>query len=289
VATAALISGKQHLRLLMRVLCEAAFGSDSRAHAVGFPIPEFHIHDGPIVYIRTGSSSANRRLIFWTTVSRVSPPLPPPSNGKKEKRRAVVERLAAAHLATMQGTLAETVGESNRQRLVWLSLLAMPLLFPVALPGMSSAVGGFCLLTAYGICVGRSVPLPAWLAKRKLDGRIKALLTAMVSRVIHIISWAGRPRLLSLTRPSARVFNALMLSAAGLSMMMPVPIISFDNVLPALAIVLIAWGLRLRDGLMLLAGYLVSLAAVGSVALLLWGGTHIVTELLSRVGFAFSP
>lgn len=71
-------------------------------------------------------------------------------------------------------------------------------------------------------------------------------------------------------------------------MMMPVPIISFDNVLPALAIVLIAWGLRLRDGLMLLAGYLVTLAAVGSVALLLWGGTRIVTEFLSRAGLAFS-
>ena len=30
---------------------------------------------------------------------------------------------------------------------------------------------------------------------------------------------------------------------------MPVPVISFDNVLPALAMVLTAWGLRLRDGL----------------------------------------
>ena len=208
---------------------------------------------------------------------------------KKDKRRAVVERMAAAHLATMEGTLADTVGESNRQRLVWLSLLAMPLLFPVALPGMASIVGGFCLLTAYGICVGRSVPLPAWLARRELNGPIKALLATMVSRVIRVIAWVGRPRMLLLSQPTVRVFNALMLSAAGLSMMMPVPIISFDNVLPALAIVLIAWGLRLRDGLMLLAGYLVSLAAVGSVALLLWGGTHLVAALLARAGLAVSP
>lgn len=188
----------------------------------------------------------------------------------------------------MGGTLAETVGENNRQRLVWLSLLAMPLLFPVALPGMASAVGGFCLFIAFGLCMGRSVPLPTWLAKRELNGPIKALLAKMVSRVIRVISRVGRPRMLSLSRPSARVVNAIMLSAAGLAMMMPVPIISFDNVLPALAIVLIAWGLRLRDGLMLLAGYLVTLAAVGSVALLLWGGTHIVTEFLARAGLAFS-
>ena len=185
--------------------------------------------------------------------------------------------------------MAETVGESQRQRLVWLSLLATPLLFPVALPGMATVVGGFCLLVAFGLCVGRPVPLPTWLARRELNGRIKALLTGMLSRVIRVISRVGRPRMLSLTHPSARVVNGLILFAAGLSMMMPVPIISFDNVLPALAIVLIAWGLRLRDGLMLLAGYLVTLAALASVALLWWGGAHLTTELLARMGFALSP
>jgi hypothetical protein len=221
-------------------------------------------------------------------VSRKSPSLQTPSDSRKDKRRAAAGRMAAAKLASMGGTLAETVGESNRQRLVWLSLLAMPLLFPVALPGMASAVGGFCLFIAFGLCVGRSVPLPAWLAKRELNGRIRALLARMVSRVIHVIASVGRPRMLSLSHPSARVINAIMLSASGLAMMMPVPIISFDNVLPALAIVLIAWGLRLRDGLMLLAGYVVTLVAVGSVALLLWGGSHIVTEFLYRAGFALS-
>jgi len=197
--------------------------------------------------------------------------------------------MAAAHLSTMGGTLAETVGESHRQRLVWLSLLAMPLLFPVALPGMASVVGGFCLWVAFGLCVGRSVPLPTWLARRELNGRIKVLLTGVLGRVIRVISRVGRPRMLALTHPSARVIHGLMLAAAGLSMMMPIPIISFDNVLPALAIVLIAWGLRLRDGLMLLAGYLVTLVAVASLALLWWGGAQVATELLALAGFAPHP
>ena len=78
-----------------------------------------------------------------------------------------------------------------------------------------------------------------------------------------------------------------MLCAAGLTMMVPVPIISFDNVLPALAIVLIAWGLRLRDGLMLVGGYLVTLVAIASVILLWWGGTVAATELLSLTGLTF--
>ena len=71
------------------------------------------------------------------------PRAPSRSEFLKAKRRASVERIAGAHLASMDGTMAEALGQSNRQRLVWLSLLAMPLLFPVALPGMASVVGAF--------------------------------------------------------------------------------------------------------------------------------------------------
>lgn len=206
----------------------------------------------------------------------------------KDKRRATLERIAGARLASMNGTMADAVGQSNRQRMVWLSLLAMPLLVPVALPGMASVVGAFSILIAFGFLSGQPVPLPAWLARREMNDRARMLLERMTSRVIQVIARWGRPRMLRLSDKPARVVNGLMLCAAGLSMMVPVPIISFDNVLPALAIVLISWGLRLRDGLMLLAGYLVTLAAVASVGLLWWGGTVAATELLSLMGLTFS-
>jgi hypothetical protein len=181
----------------------------------------------------------------------------------------------------MGTTIANTVGQSNRQRLVWLGLLAMPLLFPVALPGMASAVGAFCLLIAFGLCCGRPMPLPNWLARREINERLKTVVNRMLKPAIRLLSLFGRPRMLPLTDKPAQMLNGLMLSAAGASMMVPVPIISFDNVLPALAIVLISWGLRLRDGLMLLVGYLVTLVAVASVALLWWGGTFVIAKLLS--------
>ncbi len=206
----------------------------------------------------------------------------------RDKRRATVGRIAGAQLASMNGTMADAVGQSNRQRMVWLSLLAMPLLFPVALPGMATVVGAFCILIAFGLLSGQPVPLPAWLARREINGRARALLERMIGRVINVIALLGRPRMLRLSDRPARVVNGLMLCAAGLTMMVPVPIISFDNVLPALAIVLIAWGLRLRDGLMLVGGYLVTLAAIASVILLWWGGTVAATELLSLTGLTFS-
>ena len=206
----------------------------------------------------------------------------------KDRRRVVLERIAGQRMASMEGSLAQAVGQSNRQRLVWLSLLAMPLLFPVALPGMASAVGAFSLLIAYGLFVGRPAPLPEWLANREMHGRARALLKTMINPVIALMARLGRPRFLRLSNTSIRMVNGLMLSAAGLSMMIPVPIITFDNVLPALAIVLIAWGLRLRDGLMLMAGYLVTLLAVASVVFLWWGGAVVATELVSLLGLGES-
>lgn len=202
----------------------------------------------------------------------------------KDKRRSELERIAYQRMASMEGTLADAVGQSNRQRLVWLGLLAMPLLFPVALPGMASAVGAFSLLIAYGLFIGRPAPLPDWLAAREMNGRARTLLKSMISRAIKVMAVLGRPRMLPLSNTPFRILNGVMLAVAGLSMMMPVPIISFDNVLPALAIVLICWGLRLRDGLMLVAGYLVTVLAVTSVVFLWWGGAAIAAELISLSG-----
>ena len=202
----------------------------------------------------------------------------------KDKRRSKLERIAYQRMASMEGTLADAVGQSNRQRLVWLGLLAMPLLFPVALPGMASGVGAFSLLIAYGLFIGRPAPLPDWLAAREMNGRARTLLKSMISRAIKVMAVLGRPRMLPLSNTPFRILNGLMLAVAGLSMMMPVPIISFDNVLPALAIVLISWGLRLRDGLMLVAGYLVTVLAVTSVVFLWWGGAAIAAELISLSG-----
>lgn len=205
------------------------------------------------------------------------------SGQRQDRRRNAVARIASAHLSAMGGTLADTIGHDSRQRLVWLALLAMPLLFPVALPGMGSAVGVFCLLIAVGLGLGRSVPLPGWLGERSLSGRARDLLARAIARFIHLIARLGRPRWLGLSHSSARGFNALMLAIAGLSMVVPVPVVSFDNVLPALAMVLTAWGLRLRDGLMLLAGHLATLVAAASVALLWWGGSQLVVDLFGRL------
>lgn len=198
---------------------------------------------------------------------------------RRKKRQSAVERIAAAQLAAMGGTLADTIGDNNRQRLLWLGLLASPLLFPVALPGMATGVGALCVVVALGLLLSRPIPLPRWLGTLELNARVQTVLAGMVNRSLRVIARLGRPRLMMLSNRPARLFNGLMLAVAGLSMAVPVPLISFDNVLPALAIVLMAWGLRLRDGWMLLAGYLATATAVASVGLLWWGGSVAAGEV----------
>ena len=140
-----------------------------------------------------------------------------------------------------------------------------------------------CIVIALGLCISQPVPLPRWLGNLALNARVQAAIARMVNRSLRVIARVGRPRWLLLSNRPARVLNGVMLAVAGLSMAIPVPMISFDNVLPALAMVLMAWGLRLRDGVMLLAGYLVTAAALTSVTLLWWGGSVLASELLSRV------
>lgn len=195
------------------------------------------------------------------------------TESRQKKRQSAVERIAAAQLAAMGGTLADTIGDNNRQRLLWIGLLASPLLFPVALPGMATGVGALCVVVALGLLLSRPIPLPRWLGTLELNARVQTVLAGMVNRSLRVIARLGRPRWLMLSNRPARLANGLMLAVAGLSMAVPVPLISFDNVLPALAIVLMAWGLRLRDGWMLLAGYLATATAVASVGLLWWGGS----------------
>jgi len=194
--------------------------------------------------------------------------------------------MAVARIDGVGVTLADTIGTTDRQRLVWLSLLAMPLIFPVALPGMATAVGALCLIIGASLLVGRSVPLPDWIARRELSERVRSLLSRMVGRVIRVIAAVSRPRLLSLTLPPVRKLHGCMLMVAGLSMMVPVPMISFDNVLPALAIVSITWGIRLRDGLLLLVGHVTAWLAAASVLALWLGGAYLSTQLLAYAGGA---
>jgi hypothetical protein len=156
--------------------------------------------------------------------------------------------------------------------LVFCGVLAAPFLLPVTLPAMSTVFGTPMLLIGFAVMVSR-VP---WLPARLLDYRMPA---ATVRQMLgKVRGWAlrfehlVRPRLLGLSGSATiNVVNGGLIIMDVLLLMAPLPLVPFVNSVPALAIILLCFGMAERDGAVITLGYfvsLVSLAYVGGLMLL---------------------
>jgi hypothetical protein len=172
---------------------------------------------------------------------------------------------------TLRALLA-ALGEQGL--LVFCGVLAAPFLLPVTVPGMSTVLGLPMLLIGFAVMVSR-VP---WLPERLLNHSLPAPTVRGV--LARVRGWAERfehlvrPRLLALTGGRAiNVLNGVLVIAAVLLLMAPIPLVPFVNSLPALAIILLCFGMAERDGAVILLGYfttLVSAAYVGGLILLVF-------------------
>ena len=169
-------------------------------------------------------------------------------------------------------TLRELLGLVGEQGLlVFCAILAMPFLLPVSLPFMSTALGMPMLLIGIAVVMNR-VP---WLPERLLD---HALPTETVQHVLERAAHAAdrfehlvRPRLLGLTATSAvNSLNGAALVLAVLLLMAPLPFVPFANTLPGIGIILLCLGMAERDGMVIMAGYVVTLVSAVYVGTLLY-------------------
>lgn len=179
-------------------------------------------------------------------------------------------------LITLRELLA-LLGEQGL--LVFCAVLAAPFLLPVTLPTMSAVLGTPMLLIGFAVMASR-VP---WLPARLLDYRMPA---ATVRQVLgKVRAWAlrfehlVRPRLLGLTaNPTVNVVNGGLIVLDVLLLMAPLPLIPFVNSLPALAIILLCFGMAERDGAVILIGYFMSLVSLvyvgGLLVLIFYAGMH---------------
>jgi hypothetical protein len=158
--------------------------------------------------------------------------------------------------------------------LVFCGVLAAPFLLPVTVPGMSTVLGLPMLLIGFAVMVSR-VP---WLPERLLNHSLPAVT---VRGVLHKVrGWAERfehlvrPRWLGLT--GGRVINAVngaLVILAVVLLMAPIPLVPFVNSIPALAVLLLCFGMAERDGFVIAIGYFTTLVAtvyVGGLVVLLF-------------------
>jgi len=197
-----------------------------------------------------------------------------------EVRMSAALATAAAAVRDPSVTLRDLVALLGEQGLlVFCGVLAAPFLLPITVPGMSTVLGMPMLLIGFAVMLSR-VP---WLPERLLNRSLPATTVRSVLGKVH--DWAERfehlvrPRWLGLTGGRAvNALNGALILLAVLLLMAPLPLIPFVNSLPALAVILLCFGMAERDGGVIVLGYVVTLISAlyvgGLMILVLYAGLH---------------
>jgi hypothetical protein len=149
-----------------------------------------------------------------------------------------------------------------------LLILALPNVIPNPVPGLSGILGVPLVLVAAQLALGRPHPwFPKVLAERSLA---TAHFAAMVERIVpwlRRLEHLTRPRLRWLCKQPFERMLAVFCLVLAFVLALPIPL---GNILPALAVSLIALGLIEHDGIAIGAGFilgLVSLVVVSAVVI----------------------
>lgn len=189
-----------------------------------------------------------------------------------ETRMSAALAAAAATVRDPSVTLRDLLASLGEQGLlVFCGVLAAPFLLPVTVPGMSTVLGLPMLLIGFAVMVSRVPWLPERLLNYSLSaGTVRGVLQKVqgwAERFEHLV----RPRWLALTGSRAiNVLNGGLVIAAVLLLMAPIPLVPLVNSIPALAILLMCFGMAERDGLVIVLGYLLTLVAALYIGVLVY-------------------
>jgi len=186
------------------------------------------------------------------------------------------------------GTLREriSVGDllvalGDRATAALLFIFAFPNVLPTP-PGTSTVLGAPLIFLAAQLMLGRAPWLPTFVAKRSMS---RADFASLVKRIVPWLLRAEsllRPRLGNLARPPMKHLIGLLALLLAVVLVLPIPL---GNVLPALAISLVALGVLERDGVWVLVGIGVAGAAVsvvsGVIFAMVKAGVYFFTQVLS--------
>lgn len=181
----------------------------------------------------------------------------PPAPLPHASRRLSVElaQLRDA-FAERPATLREAVGMlADRAYELLMILFVLPFLLPVSVPGTSTPLGLAVAVIAVQLAFGRLPWLPRWLLDKRLPAGFFTKVVGVTQGVVRLLEKAVRPQLPAVT--GARwllALHYLTIGVAGIALTLPLPI-PLTNTFPSWTILLLAVGLMERDGLMVLAGY----------------------------------
>ncbi|AHB88953.1 exopolysaccharide synthesis protein ExoD [Thermosynechococcus sp. NK55a] len=163
-----------------------------------------------------------------------------------------------------------------------LAVLSLPSALPIPAPGYATPFGIVLLLLGWQLLVGASVPwLPPWLLKRTMPRSQMQKIVRTALPWLRRIELISRPRWRFIcTTRGGRLGLGVTVSLMAISMILPIP---GTNTIPAMGIFTIGFGLLDDDGLISLAGVVISLiglAVTTSILIALaWGGNSLLDVL----------
>jgi hypothetical protein len=145
----------------------------------------------------------------------------------------------------------------GRAFILLLILLTLPFCTPIPLPGLSTPFGLIVALISLRWMLGQKPWLPRRLLEKELPSGFFGKLLDVTRKVVRVLEKLLKPRLIALTRTTLLLrMHALVMLISALALLLPLPI-PFSNTFPAWSILLMACGLLERDGVFVLASYVV--------------------------------
>lgn len=198
---------------------------------------------------------------------------------KLSEELADLRQRCAARPVTLREVIYALRGRSY---LLLLILLALPFITPIPLPGLSTPFGMAIAFIAMRLALGQKPWLPMRLQRKELPSGFFAKVFTVAARAIRLLEKFLRPRLAALSGSAVLLqLHAFVILLAAFVLLLPLPI-PFTNTFPAWVILIMAGGLLERDGVFILAGYVVFALGVLYFVVLGEAATHLVEALLQR-------
>jgi hypothetical protein len=159
-------------------------------------------------------------------------------------------------------------------------IFAVPNAIPVP-PGVSAVLGAPLIFLSFQMMLGQRPWLPRVVTDRSLSHhefqKVVDLAAPWLARAERLM----RPRLQRLARPPAEFVIGFICLVLSVILFLPIPL---GNMLPAFTICVLALGVLERDGLWIIVGAILSVAAVvivwGVVLALVWSALFVLSNVL---------
>lgn len=190
----------------------------------------------------------------------------------------VLERLAqeTGRDRVSVGELLGALGDRAIGALLF--IFAVPNVLPTP-PGTSSVLGAPLLFLAVQLTLGRPPWLPAFVADRSMTRHDFARIVDRVAPWLRRAETLLRPRLPLLAHPPMENFIGGVCLLLAVVLVLPIPL---GNVLPALAISVLALAVLERDGLWVLVGLGVAACAAALVSGVIYAATRTAVYMLAH-------